>query len=52
MKINHPKTWLFLALLGCMLIGSLLIIKHHQIIKEQQELQQKIDDHSEIIDTV
>jgi len=46
--INHPKTWLTIAILALLLTCMLIIIKHYNADKE---LQQKIYDHSEIIDT-
>jgi hypothetical protein len=48
-KINYPKTWLIIALIMLMLACMAGIIKKHY---EQNELQEKIYNHSEIIDTV
>jgi hypothetical protein len=52
MQLNYFKPILLIALLISMLAGAMLIIKHHQVIKDEQQLQQKIDNHSEIKDTV
>jgi hypothetical protein len=48
-KINNPKTWLMVALIILMFAWMVIIIKRH---REQNELQEKIYNHSEIIDTV
>ncbi|MDB5123905.1 MAG: hypothetical protein JWP94_2034 [Mucilaginibacter sp.] len=48
-KINNPKTWLIMASIILMFIWMVIIIKRH---REQNELQEKIYNHSEIIDTV
>jgi hypothetical protein len=48
-KIKDPKIWLITALLLLMLAWMIIIIKRHH---EQNELQEKIYNHSEIIDTV
>ena len=52
MQFNHPKTWAYIALIAAILIGMLLIIKQHEV-KQQEEnqLQQKIENHSEISDS-
>jgi hypothetical protein len=47
--INHPKFWLFIALLALLLTFMLIVIKHYDA---ENDLQQKIYNHSEIIDTV
>jgi uncharacterized protein YueI len=53
MQINHPKTWAYIILLILMLTSvTLIVIHHHALQKEEQDLQQKIDNHSEIKDTV
>jgi hypothetical protein len=53
MQKIHPKTWLFIVILAGLLMGAALIIKHHYaVLKEENQLQQNIDNHSEIKDTV
>ncbi|MFI5139308.1 MAG: hypothetical protein ACHQIM_15915 [Sphingobacteriales bacterium] len=47
--INHPKLWLIIALLALLLTFMLIIIKHYNA---ENDLQQRIYDHSEITDTV
>lgn len=48
-QMKNPKPWLTAALLMLLLVWMLLIIKKHN---EQRELQEKIDNHSEITDTI
>jgi hypothetical protein len=48
-KIKEPQTWLIIALIMLMLAWMLIIMKRHH---EQNELQEKIYNHSEIIDTL
>jgi hypothetical protein len=48
-KMKEPKTWLIIALIMMMLALMLIIIKRHH---EQNELQERIYNHSEIVDTV
>lgn len=48
-KINNPKTWLMVAFIILMFAWMVIIIKRH---RKQNELQKKIYNHSEIIDTV
>jgi len=47
--INHPKFWLIIALLALLLTFMLVVIKHYNA---ENDLHQKIYDHSEITDTV
>jgi len=46
---KNPENWLFAALVIIFLVFVLIIYKHHQ---EDADLQQRIDDHSEIVDKV
>jgi len=43
---KNPENWLFAALVIIFLVFVLIIYKHHQ---EDADLQQRIDDHSEIV---
>jgi hypothetical protein len=47
--IKHPKMWLFIVLLAMVLTFMLVIIKHYNA---DDDLQQRIYDHSEIRDTI
>ncbi len=47
--IKYPKTWLLFILIASVLICMLIIIKRYNT---ENDLQQKIYDHSEIKDTV
>ncbi len=47
--IKHPKMWLLIVLLIMVLTFMLVIIKHYDA---DNDLQQKIYDHSEIKDTI
>ena len=47
--IKHPKMWIFIALLTTLLTFMLIIIKHYDA---DNDLQQRIDNHSEIKDTI
>jgi len=49
MQIKYPKNWLIFMLIAFILMGMLIIIKHYNA---DNDLQQKIYDHSEIKDTV
>ena len=46
---RQPKNWLLIILLASLIVYMLTIIKHN---KEEENLQQRIYDHSEIKDTV
>ena len=47
--MKYPKTWLLAILIASLLAGMLIIIKHYNA---EDNLQQKIYDHSEIKDTI
>ncbi len=47
--MKHSRSWLLILLIASVLLGTLVIIKHYNA---ENDLQQKIDDHSEIKDTV
>lgn len=48
-KMKEPQTWLIMALIMLMLAWMLIVIKRNH---EKIQLQEKIYNHSEIIDTV
>ncbi|MDB5131738.1 MAG: hypothetical protein JWR02_1487 [Mucilaginibacter sp.] len=48
-KLKEHKFWLIIAFMMLMLAWMVIIIKRHH---EQNELQEKIYSHSEIVDTV
>ncbi len=47
--MKHSKIWLLIILIASILICMLVIIKHYD---SENDLQQKIYDHSEIKDTI
>ena len=47
-KMKYSKTWLLLILIASLLVFMLIIIKHNNA---DNDIQQKIYDHSEIKDT-
>ncbi len=49
MKLNHLKSWMAIAFMAILLALMLLIIKHYN---SNEQMQQQIDTHWEITDTV